>query len=167
MYVSLELEEKELKFQDLIREQCEASARSRGSSAPLWAPKVRPAPQAWALCRGCWHKQGDKALRESGLAFLFPAWTRIFSLLLLGNQCCNHLFQTESVSREGMHFPTQKENACLHPICPVSAEVIHYTLCRVFRGKTFYPHNFLHSKSSSQWVLIFTSWKLGFYERKQ
>lgn len=112
-------------------------------------------------------KQGDKALRESGLAFLFPAWTRIFSLLLLGNQCCNHLFQTESVSREGMHFPTQKENACLHPICPVSAEVIHYTLCRVSRGKTFYPHNFLHSKSSSQWVLIFTSWKLGFHERKQ
>lgn len=45
--VCLELEEKELKFQDLIREQCEASARSRGklctslgSQGPAGLPDV-------------------------------------------------------------------------------------------------------------------------------
>lgn len=128
---------------------------NRGSSAPLWAPKAWPASQVWALCKRCWHKQVDKGIKRIRTSILFPAWTCIPSLLFLGNQCCNHLFQTESVSREGMHFPTQKENACLHP--PHLSSVIMHS------GES--PgQNFLPTQLSSLKIFLTMGFNIHFME---
>lgn len=56
----------------------------------------------------------------------------------------------------------KKMHACLQPTCPVPAGAVLPAPWRVSRDKTVCPHNFLHSKPSSQRVLMFTSWNLVF-----